>query len=210
MRKIRYNIAKNKKINFLKFGIFSLIVVLISLVFMMLGVSNLWTSDKRARDQEEQLIKDRQEIEKLTRETVRLKQDVQNKKKDWKKRVTFANLLIKGKHYSAVAKLDILEKHLPEGVFITNVLLNVDSPGVLQVNIAADSLTRLIETYNSFSTYRPTIKNETEEEGLLKANLILHFKTQKKQTTTETKPKTGRKTGTKDELESALGLDVKK
>lgn len=210
MRKIRYNIAENKKIDFLKFGLFSLIVVLISLVFMVLGVGNLWTSDKRARDQEEQLIKDRQEIEKLTRETVRLKKDVQNKKRDWKKRVTFANLLIKARHYSAVAKLDILEKHLPEGVFITNVVLNVDNPGVLQVNIAADSLARLIETYNSFSTYRPTIKNETEEEGLLKANLILHLKTKKKQTTTETKPKTGRKTGTKDELESALGLDVKK
>ena len=210
MRKIRYNIAKNKKINFLKFGLFSLIVVLISLVFVVLGVGNLWTSDKRARDQKEQLIKDRQEIEKLTRETARLKQDVQNKKKDWKKQVSFANLLIKARQYSTVEKLNIQEKHLPEGVFITNVALNVENPGVLQVNIAADSLARLIETYNSFSKYRPTIKNETEEEGLLKANLLLHLKAKKKQTTEETKPEADKKTGTKDELESALGLEMKK
>lgn len=210
MRKIRYNIAENKKINFMKFGLFSLIVVVISLVFVVLGVGNLWSSDKRARDQKEQLIKDRQEIEKLTRETARLKQDVQNKKKDWKKRITFANLLIKGKQYSAVAKLDLLEKHLPEGVFITNVALNAENPGVLQVNIAADSLARLIETYNSFSTYRPTIKDETEEEGLLKAALILHLTAKKKKTTAAAKPKADRKRDARGELESALGLERKK
>jgi hypothetical protein len=210
MRKIRYNIAENKKINFLKFGLFSLFVVVISLVFVMLGVGNLWSSDKRARDQKEQLIKDRQEIETLTRETAQLKQDVQNKKKGWKKRVSFANLLIKGRHYSAVAKLDILEKHLPEGVFITNVILDVENPGVLQVNISADSLARLIETYNSFSKYRPTIKNETEDEGLLKADLILHLKAKKKKTTAETKPGADKKIAAKDELESALGLERKK
>lgn len=194
----------------MKFGLFSLVVVVISLVFVMLGVGNLWSSDKRARDQKEQVIKDRQEIEILTEETTRLKQDVQNKKKDWKKRVSFANLLIKSKHYSAVAKLDILEKYLPEGVFITNVALNAENPTVLQVNIAADSLARLIETYNSFSKYRPTIKNETEEEGLLKANLILHLKPKKKKTTAETKTEADKKLDTKDELESALGLEIKK
>ncbi len=53
MWKIRYNIAENKKIDYVKFAFFSSVVVLISLLFVMLGVGNLWSSDKRVKEQKE-------------------------------------------------------------------------------------------------------------------------------------------------------------
>ena len=100
MRKIRYNIAENKRIDYLKFGIVSAFVLVISFVFIMLGISNLWSSDKRAQDQEAALKKAEREIEKLTRETDHLKTDVTTKKSLWRQRVSFANSLIRDKKFS--------------------------------------------------------------------------------------------------------------
>ena len=175
MRKIRYNIAENKRIDYLKFGIVSAFVLVISFVFIMLGISNLWSSDKRAQDQEAALKKAEREIEKLTRETDHLKTDVTTKKSLWRQRVSFANSLIRDKKFSVIDQLDILEKHLPEGVFFTDFSMNIETSSNIQVGIAADSLHRLTEAYDAFARFRKTVKNELEEEGLFKASLILNM-----------------------------------
>ncbi len=176
MRKIRYNIAENKKIDYLKFGIVSALVLVISFVFIILGVGNLWSSDKRAQDQEAALLKAEGEIEKLTKETEHLKEDVKRKKSLWRRRVKFANELIKEKEFSIIDQLNILEKHLPEGVFFTGFSVNIDNSSNLKVGLAASSLHRLIEAYEAFSGFRKTVKNEIEDEGLFKAALILNLK----------------------------------
>lgn len=200
MRKIRYNIAENKKIDYLKFGIVSVVVVVLAFAFVMLGVGNLWSSDKRAQDQEEALLKAEQQIEKLTRETNHLKQDVTKKKSMWRQRVKFANTLIWEKDFSIIEQLNILEKHLPEGVFFTEFSMNIESSSNIQVGLAADSLHRLIEAYEAFAGFRKTTKDEREEDGLFKADLILNLKT-RKEAKPEAKPKTVRRKKMDDDEE---------
>ncbi|MCX6582266.1 MAG: hypothetical protein NT166_19005 [Candidatus Aminicenantes bacterium] len=191
MRRISYNIADNKKINYLKFTFYSVIVVVISLVFIIVGIGNLWSSDQQERRLKEQSIQDRKELEKLTRENTRREEDVANRKKEWKAQVDFANWLIKEKQFSVIEKLELLEKNLPEGAFFTQVFLDVANPSQLRIGIAADSLPRLIETYHNFSAYQPEIQDEKEDMGLLKAGLVLHFKlkSQKPGETDKTKQK---------------------
>lgn len=175
MRRINYNIADNKKIDYLKFNFYSAIVVAISLVFLALGIGNLWSIDQQERRQKEQAIQDRLELEKLTQENTRREENVAKRKIEWKAQVDFANWLINEKQFSVIEKLEILEKKLPEGAFFTQVNLDMDTPSLLRIGIAADSLPRLIETYDNFAAYQPDIQDEKEDEGLLKAGLVLHF-----------------------------------
>lgn len=179
MRKIRYNIAGNKKIDYMKFGLLSSVVVVISLLFIMLGIGNLWSSDQRVQEQKKTAEKNEKKLGELEKKIEKNKKDIKWKKSEWQKQVSFANSLIAGKNFLVVEKLEILEKQLPVGAFITDVVLDKKNPLKLQISIAAESLQRLIETYKNFSNYKLVIKNETELEGLLKANLILNLKKKK-------------------------------
>ena len=175
MRKIQYNIANNKKIDYRKFAIYSAVVLVISIIFVLMGVGNLWSSDKRAQDQANAMKKAEIEIERITREISQLKEDGKLKKTVWKQRVTFANELIRGKEFSIIDQMEIMEKNLPEGVFFTLFKLDTENPNV-QVGIAADSLQRLIEAYEKFAKYRRNLKDEVEEEGLFRATMVLNLK----------------------------------
>lgn len=176
MRKIKYNIAKNKKIDYKLFSLFSAIVLVISLLFVLLGVGNLWSSDKRAQDQAFAQKKAEKEIERLSGEIDQLKEDGKLKKSVWKQRVSFANELIRGKEFSVIDQMNIMEKNLPEGVFFTLFNLDSENPN-LQVGIAADSLHRLIEAYDKFAQYRKNLKDEVEDGGLFYATMVLNLKT---------------------------------
>ncbi|MCU0285114.1 MAG: hypothetical protein MUF15_01830 [Acidobacteria bacterium] len=175
MKKIRYNIADNKKIDYLKFSFYLSLAMLVSLAFIAVGIGNLWSSERNIKEQKEQAQQDRLEIEKLDQENNRREQNVTQSRKEWKTRVDFANWLIKEKQISVIDKLEILEKKLPEGVFFLQVVLDVENSSIMRIIIAADSLSRLIEAYHNFSEYQPTIQDEKEEDGLLKAGLVLHF-----------------------------------
>lgn len=175
MRKIKYNIAKNKKVDYKFFTLFSTVVLVISLLFILLGVSNLWSSDKRAQDQALAQKKAEKEIERLTGEIDQLKEDGKLKKSVWKQRVSFANELIRGKEFSIIDQMNIMEKNLPEGVFFTLFNLDSENPNI-QVGIAADSLLRLTEAYDKFAQYRKNLKDEVEDEGLFKATMVLNLK----------------------------------
>jgi cell division protein FtsL len=176
MKRISYNIADNKKIDKLKFTFYSAIVVMISLVFLALGIRNLWSIDQQERQQKEQAIQDRLELEKLTQENAQREEKVAKRKVEWKAQVDFSNWLINEKQFSVIGKLELLEKNLPEGAFFTQVNLDRENSSILRIGIAADSLPRLIETYHNFAAYQPEIQDEKEDEGLLKAGLVLHFK----------------------------------
>ena len=175
MRKIRYNIAKNKKVDYMQFAIFSSLVVVISLIFIMLGISNLWSSDKRVRDQKEKMAQDRLMVDELEGKVQQYETDIRNFKTRWNQKISFANALISMKTVGLTQKLSILEEHLPEGVLVTFAGFNTENPSLIQVKIAASSLQRLIETYKSFAAYRPSVKNEIEEDGMFKANLVLRL-----------------------------------
>jgi len=175
MWKIRYNIAENKKIDYVKFGLFSFIVALISLLFIMLGVGNLWSSDKRVRTQKEAADRNEDRLKKLTKNVEMYQKKVRIEDSKWRKEKNFANSLIAEKVFFITKELDTLEEHLPEGVFITHMGWAVEYQSRIQVSIAAQSLPRLIETYETFSKkFNVVRKDEMEDEGLFKASLILN------------------------------------
>jgi hypothetical protein len=175
MRKIRYNIAENRKVDYVKFALFSSIVVGISLLFVFLGIGNLWSSDKRVREQKETVELNEKKMSQLTNDTKKYDSEIRLMSAKWRKPLAFANTLIHGKNFSVIGRLAILEEHLPEGVSVTYLSLDIDKPSQVHFNIASHTLPRLIETYKVFEKYRAVVKDETEDEGLLKAELLLNL-----------------------------------
>ncbi|MCP4216544.1 MAG: hypothetical protein GY765_17975 [bacterium] len=173
MRKINYNIAENKKIDYIKFSLVSSAVVLMALLFMFLGIRNIWSSDQRIQDEKEKLRLDKLKVEELTDKVAGYKQGIKRLESKWNKRVNYINSLIDAKQFDLVKRLDIIEKHLPEGVYIQSVNMAYQKKGVITIDIAAQSLQRVMETYANFSAYKPQKSKEAEVDGLFQSRLIL-------------------------------------
>lgn len=176
MRKIRYNIAENKKIDAGKFAFYSGIVLLISILFVMWGIGNLWSLDKREQEQIEKQKEDRLRVERLEEKTTQYEEQIRTAQSRWKKEVAFSNILINGKQFSVIQRLNILEKHLPEGVMITYVGVDYRKPATLHLQVAATSLEKLVESYKSFSGFSAQVKDEKEDQGMFTAAVVLTMK----------------------------------
>ena len=173
MSKIRYNIAGKKQVNYGKFGIAAAVVVGLATVFIVLGIGTLWSSDKRVQDENNKLEQNRKKIEELTRKTVGYKKMIEKQRKEWKSRVSFSNSLISSKMAPFIDRLAVLEKELPEGAFLTDLHMDNRQGKRIQIRVAAESLSRLTETYKAFRVYKPEIKNETEADGFFRADMLL-------------------------------------
>ncbi len=156
-----------------KFALAAAVVVGVALFFISMGIGNLWSSDKRDKEEKNQLQAARLKIEVLSKRSADYKKKVEQLKEKWRRQVEFANALIAVKKTSVADQLGVIEEHLPEGVFITDVHLDTGPKGRLSVRIAADSLAKLSETYQSFADYRASFKDETEKEGFFRATLSL-------------------------------------
>ncbi len=165
MLNIKYNIATNKKVDYKKLAISSSAILVVSLIFVYFSIGKLWSSDSKVQEKERRLRESESRIVALNQELREYRKGIKIIKSKWQRKVNFANSLIKGKKIALVNRLDILEKLLPEGVFILYVKLDVKSKAMVQIKIAANSLPRLMDAYDNFSAYQPIIKEETEGEG---------------------------------------------
>lgn len=173
MRKIRYNIAEKKKVDYVKFILFSSIVVGLSLLFIFAGIGNLWSSDKRVKQEKETAELNEKKLKQLTNDSLKYDNEIRQMSIMWQNPLAFANTLINGKHFSVIDRLDILEESLPEGVFVTFLVLDITKPSQIQLHIASHTLPKLIETYKVFEKYNKLVNKEAEDEGLLTAEILL-------------------------------------
>lgn len=169
--KIRYNIAKNKKINYLRFFLLTGILLMISIGFILVGVKTLSTSAKQFRNKKNELKICQEAKEAKTKKNKDQKKEIENIKKKWMKKRHFANDLVNNKTFPFLGKLDKIEELLPAGVFILDITLTTESRANIQLNLAAISSTKLLEAYRAFSKYNLVIKKEKLKDGLYNANM---------------------------------------
>ncbi|MCP4153232.1 MAG: hypothetical protein GY757_36210 [bacterium] len=174
--KIRYNIATNRKVDNVKFALSASVVIVLSIIFLVLGISNIWSGDKRVQQQKKQLQSDREEIVTLRAKKESYKNGINNRKKNWSGKIQFLNTIIKVKNNTVIKKLNALEKSLPEGVFVTVINVNMKTPTLIRIVVAAQSLAALTKTYNSFAKYEPIISKESETDGFFQAGITLKIK----------------------------------
>jgi hypothetical protein len=177
--KIRYNIAKKKKINYLRFILLSGILLVLSVGFILVGVKTLSTTAKQFQDKKNELKICQEEKQTKAKKNKEQKNEIENIKKKWQKRRRFANNLVNNKTFPFLEKLDKLEELLPAGVFIRDITLSTKGGANIQFNLAAISSTKLLEAYRAFLKYNLVIQREDLKDGLYNANMKIKLDNKK-------------------------------
>ncbi len=179
MKKIRYNIAKNKKIDSFKFTLFSVGVVIISILFFVFGIKNLSHNTKKRQKDLTELRQFKSRLDDISNKSEEYNRKINEIRSKWNKQVVFSNLLISKKSFSFLNKLNVLEDLLPEGVSINEINISNDSKSIVQMTIVAHPFSKSIDVFKRFSMYNLNIKDEKEIDGTYRANLTLKIKDEK-------------------------------
>ncbi len=179
MKKIKYNIAKDKKIDSVKFTIFSILIVIISVSFFVFGIRNLSHNTKKKQKEIIELKQFKSRSDNILNKSKGYNRKINEIKNKWNKQVAFSNLLITKKSFSFLKKLNVLENLLPEGVYINEIKISNDSKSFVQINIVAYPFSKSIDVFRRFSMYNLNIKDEKEIDGTYRANLTLKIEDEK-------------------------------
>jgi hypothetical protein len=169
--KIRYNIAKKRKIDYLRYILLSGVLLVFSLGFILVGIKTLSTTAQQFRNKKNELKRCEEEKQVKARKNKEQKSEIVEIKKKWKNRRVFANSIVQNKTFPYLEQLDKLEKLLPEGTFISLITLGTEEGSRITFNLSAISSSRLLEAYNIFSQYDQDIQNERQKEGLYNATI---------------------------------------
>jgi hypothetical protein len=179
MKTLKFNIAENKRVDGLKFLLFSAVVLVISLIFIFGGMQNLLGGRQTRQKDLKELDRLKGKLEEISVKSREYEQTIKEIKSEWDKRVKLANSLIARKKFSYIKILTRLEESLPAGVYITRFSCSSENKGKVSITIMSDSFPRLIEAYKSFAKFNLEVSNETEVKGLYRANMLLKMDKQK-------------------------------
>jgi Tfp pilus assembly protein PilN len=177
--RIRYNIANNRKVDYLKFSLTALIILMISALLVFVGAVNWSTTGMRFKNEKALLRASKARSEQKEKQKKNYENNIKQIRRQWNKRIRFANNLIDRKSFPFLERLDQLEELLPGGVFITKINLGVGAGSTVKLNIAAVSAKKLIEAFNAFLDNDIAIQKEEEKEGLHRASLVIKLQDKK-------------------------------
>jgi hypothetical protein len=163
----------------MQFFLYCLIVVVISAVFFFIGINNLSTKDKKLREEKKQQELYRTKSEDMSKKTKEYNIEIKTLSRKWKNEVKFTNSLISDKTYDIIGKLDVIENLLPTGVYIKDLSIKVNPSWIIELSVVSDSFSNLFEVYKNFSKYNPTIRKETESDGIFKSAISINLKLEK-------------------------------
>lgn len=173
--RIKYNIADNRKVDYLKFSLIALIILMISALLIFVGVVNWSTTGMRFINEKALLRASKARIEQKEKQKKKYENNIKQIKRQWNKRIKFANTLIDRKSFPFLEILGTLEELLPAGVFVTRITLGVEAGATVKLSIGAVSANKLPEAYNAFlvNDNDLAIQKETEKDGLHRASLVI-------------------------------------
>ncbi len=183
--KIKYNIAKNKKLDTRKFFLFCVGALLFSVLFIALGVNNLAVQDKKLSTQKKTQEQYKTRLNDMRKKTGEYNEGIRRINSMWRSRVRLANSLIVNKSFNTVGKLDIIEELLPVGVYIKSISIAAENKSKVQISLVSDAYPRLFEAYKNFSKYDAAILNESVKAGIYNAAITVILKTEKKEEVTD-------------------------
>lgn len=179
MRKIKYNIADNKRIDILKFISVSVAILLIVLILIYWGIYNIKSANQTKQGRLKALNGFKVRLSDVLHKTEEYKQKIRKIKKVWQNKVNLSNSLINKKSFSFTKKLATLEELLPVGAFISVLAMKNNPSAVIQINVVSRSFASLIEVYNKFAACNLVITKESIADGAYKASLNLTISDEK-------------------------------
>jgi hypothetical protein len=171
MKKIKYNIADNKKIDQLKFASISILIIVVAALLFFYGIYNIKSVNQSKQDKLEEMNGFKVRLSDVVQKTDEYNRKIKKIKKVWKSKVNLSNNLINKKSFSFIQRLNKLEKLLPVGAFISTIAMKNNPKAVVQLNVVSSSFPNLVEVYKQFAAYNLHITRESISDGIYKANL---------------------------------------
>lgn len=175
--KIQYNIATGKKINYQKFILITSGVLVVALAFIYIGVASLAATKERFQKEKSELIAYKDEIDRINKRKEEYEQDINKIKAKWRNQLRFCNQAIDEKLFPYLEQLNTLEDILPAGVYISDLVLNIENKEIVNFSIESFSEEKLTEAYEAFMNNKLAIKSENlgKKDGIWKANLAIRI-----------------------------------
>lgn len=180
MKKIRYNIANKKKVDFKRLTFIISVILLISFYFIFTSVRNYEKINKKLYEQVEKKSYYENELKKIGKRTVEINGKVDQIRKVWKRKADFINSIIDHKSFSFLDRFDFFEKKLPAMVMINEISIDSKLKGELKISVTAYSAEKLYEFYTELLKSGLEILSESESDGVFKARLKIKIKNEKK------------------------------
>ncbi len=180
MKKIRYNIASQKKIN--RVRLFSLLVglLLISLLCIVFGMDRLFDETRQERIERKELVLLKDKLMHVSQMMDDNRSEIEEIKKKWDKRVRLSNSMIGGKRFSMLSIFNILEEQIPDGVFLNSVSIKNDSKSGIQLDFVSGSFKRLMDLYRNLARFNLTIiKESVTPKGLAKSSVVIKIENER-------------------------------
>jgi Tfp pilus assembly protein PilN len=180
MKKIRYNIAGEKKIHTRKIVLLSSLLFLLSLACIAAGIWRLSAGTRQQRDEVDELNILREKSSDVRKMIAGYQSKIDEVRKKWGEKINFANALIDQKKFSMVKKLNLLEDLIPDGVFLNNLsMVNAPKAGI-QIGCLSGSFKKLMVLYKNLSGYGLSIKKESVlKDGMVHADLAVKIRDEK-------------------------------
>jgi len=179
MKKIHYNLARNRKINGRAFA------AILGVLLLALVALNGVTAANLVRLQRQQRLEEN-EIKPMARKMEINKQQMLEYRKKiavWKKtgfrELAFANSLIQQKSFSFSARLNFLEKVLGPGIRVHSLSIANDAQGLVTLTITALAQNQLMALYKKLLPYELVIAHENQSRESYQAKLSFRMEDEK-------------------------------
>lgn len=187
--RVSYNISNRKKIDIFTTLRYALVLLLLAALFAYLGFRTISVKDQKLRTDIEKLSYYNNQLEEMNEKTHQYRDEIRVIQKKWRNKVRYSNLLIAGKRFNIIRKLDMVEKILPVGVYVKEITMKIGSGSKVLLTVVANSYANLFQVYKKFSPYDPSIASETEIDGIHQARISIILKNTSKEKENENETK---------------------
>lgn len=180
MKKINYNLARDRKIDprsfALRLGVLLLALVLLNAVTVL----NLSRLRKQERLEGKNSVPISQRMAEIGQKTQSRQQQIAVWKKTWERQLAFANALILRKRFSFVSRLDFLETVCGPGTLVRQLDIVNTATGRVQMTVSALAQNQLLRLYKKLLPYELAIANENQTAENYQARLSFRIKDENK------------------------------
>lgn len=179
MKRIAYNLARDRRIAPGGFALRAGLLLLAALLLGGLTVANV----RRLRQQDlaDQSASGRMasRLAEINRLGEQRRQEIAAWKGQWQAELAAANRLIERKSFSFIRRLDFLERNFSPGIRVRQLSLVNEPGGQVGLSISAQSLKELFALYKRLAPYGLAISSETQTLDELQVNLLFKISDEK-------------------------------
>lgn len=180
MKRIRYNIAPDRKIRVGRLVFLVAVMWVLTLLFFAIGLGQISSKKRQGRVEENELAV----LEEKLSDVSEMAEDYQKKigqlKKGWSKKIAFSNSMIRQKGFSFYDILNTLEERLLPDMFFSSLTVSSDSGAWINANVIATSFRKMAEFYDKFSPDNLVINKESlQSNRMVNASLSIKLPDEK-------------------------------